>query len=43
LPQLALARLEEALHERYADEDAERICSGNALRVLRAGWGRGAG
>ena len=38
-----MARLEEALHERYADEDAERICSGNALRVLRAGWGRGAG
>jgi microsomal dipeptidase-like Zn-dependent dipeptidase len=33
-----MARLEEALHERYATEDAERICSGNSLRVLRAGW-----
>ena len=28
-----------ALRDRYGAEDAERICSGNALRVLRAGWG----
>ena len=27
--------------DRYGATDAERICSGNALRVLRAGWGRG--
>ena len=33
-----MARFEKALHERYP-EDAEQICSGNALRVLRAGWG----
>jgi microsomal dipeptidase-like Zn-dependent dipeptidase len=34
-----MARLEAALRDRYGAEDAERICSGNALRVLRAGWG----
>ena len=34
-----MARLERALRDRYGDEDGERICSGNALRVLRAGWG----
>jgi membrane dipeptidase len=33
--------LQDALAERYGAEDAERICSGNALRVLRAGWGAG--
>jgi microsomal dipeptidase-like Zn-dependent dipeptidase len=33
-----MARLEQALRDRYGAEDAERICSGNALRVLRAGW-----
>ena len=33
-----LARLQAALVDRYGAEDAERICSGNALRVLRAGW-----
>lgn len=38
-----MARLEKALHEHYGDEDAERICSGNALRVLRAGWGNQGG
>jgi microsomal dipeptidase-like Zn-dependent dipeptidase len=38
-----LARLEDALRERYATEDAEAIVCGNALRVLRAGWGRRAG
>ncbi len=36
-----LAALEPALRDRYGATDAERICSGNALRVLRAGWGRG--
>jgi microsomal dipeptidase-like Zn-dependent dipeptidase len=34
-----MERLEGALRERYGDEDGERICSGNALRVLKAGWG----
>jgi microsomal dipeptidase-like Zn-dependent dipeptidase len=34
-----MARLEAALRDRYGGEDAERICSGNALRVLRTGWG----
>jgi microsomal dipeptidase-like Zn-dependent dipeptidase len=34
-----MARLEEALRDRYGPDDAERICSANALRVLRAGWG----
>jgi microsomal dipeptidase-like Zn-dependent dipeptidase len=29
-----------ALHERYGPQTAEAICSGNALRVLRAGWTR---
>jgi microsomal dipeptidase-like Zn-dependent dipeptidase len=33
-----MARLERALGDRYGTEDGERICSGNALRVLRAGW-----
>lgn len=32
-----LARLEAALQESYGDADADRITSGNALRVLRAG------
>lgn len=38
--------LEAALTERYGAETAARICSENALRVLRAGWrqhARGAG
>ena len=34
-----MSRLESALRDRYGAENAERICSGNALRVLRAGWG----
>jgi microsomal dipeptidase-like Zn-dependent dipeptidase len=34
-----LARLDPVLRERYGDEDAEKILSGNVLRVLRAGWG----
>lgn len=36
-----LARLEQALRDRYGDADGELICSANALRLLRAGW-RGA-
>jgi microsomal dipeptidase-like Zn-dependent dipeptidase len=36
-----MERLEERLRERYGDEDAERICSGNALRLLTSYW-RGA-
>ncbi|MEA2400275.1 MAG: rane dipeptidase [Thermoleophilaceae bacterium] len=35
-----MARLEEALIREYGETKAELICSGNALRVLRAGWGR---
>jgi microsomal dipeptidase-like Zn-dependent dipeptidase len=35
-----LRRLEEALRERYRDEDVDKIVSGNVLRVLGAGWGR---
>jgi microsomal dipeptidase-like Zn-dependent dipeptidase len=35
-----LARLEAWLRDRYAPEDADRLLNGNALRVLRAGWGR---
>jgi microsomal dipeptidase-like Zn-dependent dipeptidase len=33
-----LTRLEAALREHYGDEAAERITSGNAIRVLRALW-----
>lgn len=35
-----LARLEGALRERYGHVKGESICSGHALRVLRAGWQR---
>ena len=35
--------LETELRERYGDADAEAICSANALRVLRAGWGAAGG
>jgi microsomal dipeptidase-like Zn-dependent dipeptidase len=31
--------LQQALRARYGDVDAEKICNGNALRVLRAEWG----
>jgi microsomal dipeptidase-like Zn-dependent dipeptidase len=34
-----LTELQTQLHARYGDEAAEKICSGNALRVLRAQWG----
>ena len=33
-----MARLERALIDRYGQADAELICSGNAFRLLRAGW-----
>jgi microsomal dipeptidase-like Zn-dependent dipeptidase len=36
-----LAQLDSALHERYGDEIADAITSGNALRLLRGYW-RGA-
>jgi membrane dipeptidase len=35
-----MAELQRRLAARYGDADAEKICSGNALRVLRAQWGR---
>ena len=34
-----MAALQAHLRTRYGDADAEKICSGNALRVLRAEWG----
>ena len=34
-----MAALQAQLRTRYGDVDAEKICSGNALRVLRAEWG----
>jgi microsomal dipeptidase-like Zn-dependent dipeptidase len=33
-----MAALEEELRNRYGPTDAEKICSGNALRVLTTGW-----
>jgi microsomal dipeptidase-like Zn-dependent dipeptidase len=33
-----MRRLEHALRRRYGDEDAELICSGNALRLLSTYW-----
>jgi microsomal dipeptidase-like Zn-dependent dipeptidase len=35
-----LAKLESALREHYGDEDADKLVSGNVLRVLHDGWGR---
>jgi membrane dipeptidase len=32
--------LQDALSARYGDEDAKRICSANALRLLDRSWGR---
>jgi microsomal dipeptidase-like Zn-dependent dipeptidase len=32
--------LQAALRDRYGAEDADKICDGNALRVLRSGWTR---
>ncbi len=34
-----MAELQQHLRQRYGDADAEKICSGNALRVLRSEWG----
>ncbi len=34
-----MAPLQAHLRTRYGDADAEKICNGNALRVLRAEWG----
>jgi microsomal dipeptidase-like Zn-dependent dipeptidase len=36
-----MAGLEDALRERYGEEDAGSICSGNALRLLERHWGGG--
>jgi hypothetical protein len=33
-----MGELQERLRQRYGDGDAEKICSANALRVLRAEW-----
>jgi microsomal dipeptidase-like Zn-dependent dipeptidase len=38
-----LAKLDALLRERYDPADVDKILSGNALRVLRAGWGITAG
>jgi microsomal dipeptidase-like Zn-dependent dipeptidase len=38
-----MARLQQALRAAYGDEDAELICSGNAMRLLREHWGGGTG
>jgi len=35
-----MTKLEAHLSARYGAVDAEKICNGNALRVLRAEWGR---
>jgi microsomal dipeptidase-like Zn-dependent dipeptidase len=35
-----MGEFQQALRARYGDANAEKICSGNALRVLRAEWGR---
>ncbi|WCB93170.1 hypothetical protein DSM104299_01876 [Baekduia alba] len=34
-----LAKLDALLRERYDGDDVDKIVSGNAVRVLRAGWG----
>ena len=34
-----MTTLQAHLRERYGATDAEKICNGNALRVLRAEWG----
>jgi microsomal dipeptidase-like Zn-dependent dipeptidase len=34
-----MARLQAELVDRYGEADAEKLCSANALRVLRAHWG----
>jgi microsomal dipeptidase-like Zn-dependent dipeptidase len=37
-----MGSLQKALRERYGETAADKICHGNALRVLRDGWGRSA-
>jgi microsomal dipeptidase-like Zn-dependent dipeptidase len=34
----AMRNVEAALRKRYGNEDGDLICSGNALRLLEAGW-----
>lgn len=38
-----MAVLERAVVDRYGAQDGEALCSGNALRVLRAAWGHRGG
>jgi len=33
-----MAALQAELRQRYGDADAEKICSGNAVRVLTTAW-----
>lgn len=35
-----MARLQAELVSRYGEANAEKLCNANALRVLRAHWGR---
>ena len=35
-----MKQLQAHLRTRYGAADADKICNGNALRVLRAAWGR---
>ena len=34
-----MTELQSRLADRYGPADADKICNGNALRVLRAEWG----
>jgi hypothetical protein len=36
----AMRRVEAALRHRFGNTDGDLICSGNALRLLDAGWGQ---
>ncbi len=38
-----MGALQDALRARYGDDDADKICGGNALRVLRTAWGKRSG
>ncbi|MGA2926362.1 MAG: membrane dipeptidase [Solirubrobacteraceae bacterium] len=33
-----MSALQRSLRERYGAQDADKICAGNALRVLRGAW-----
>jgi len=35
-----MRNVEAALRKRYGNTDGDLICSGNALRLLDAGWGQ---